>query len=719
MNRRPSLMAVAIATALGLTIAATAPPATAATISFDNIVDYSCGTQGKVSYATKAGSTGSAPVQRWLIDAYSDQGVTPVVKQFITGGFDWQERTITASDSLTAAGTVLTPAKRAQIGYLLSSRAQPAAPHDAVARYGVLWRAIGIVAGAPAPDVANCLAISDPATAIAAQVGGIPAGNTGQVSIVPQLSAYDAVRGVYLLTGIKLVDAGTGFDYSSLPAVSYTLPVTLTGASFDSATSKTSADLVVNQGVLEPVEIFVDKPGPITIDVTSLDTVPSTELHVLEADGVARQFVAAEQIQPAGATIARTAPTPVLSVTPTAVIDTTATLSVPVTPRFRTGLDTANLTVTSSAQTRTKTLALTAGSHTFTELNPNTTYTATYTRSDGYGGTASTTFTTGPVAPTGVRVTSTSTSAAVSWEPPPGATSYRVTVGDLERTVTSTSAQVSGLAPRTTYPVTVQAIGANPGATASTTVRTALAAPTGARSTSSTSTTAALVWNPVEGATDYLVQLAGIPRTWSTTSPTVTLTGLSAGRTYTATITATAPGEALSQATVTFATTPNTPPAVKITKRSPTTLTLAWTRGPAGSRYEVRVTGKGGKTVSTSSTSTTITGLTASSAYAVTVRTLVGSSASPWQTPIATSTTAKTAPKVTIKKTKKARKISVAKTAPGTKIRVQIRKGKTWRTVKTLKASKAGAAKVTVKTRAKVRVIVNASASTTKLVRTK
>ncbi|GAA2238942.1 hypothetical protein GCM10010401_09080 [Rarobacter faecitabidus] len=721
LHRRASIttLSTAVVSALAVTIAM-APAAQADTLSYNAYADFSCsGTTGKISRAKAYAIPPTYPeTNEWLYDAGSGQGLAPSAwnPTFLAAWqVRWDDRVIESDDDLVMNGQSLTAAQKKQIAFIVNRWGIFA---DSSSQFYAVRRAIDKITGATT-GACTTSNYDQLATNMINQVSTLIGSETGKVTITPTIGDFDPATRSFTLTDIAVRDKGSGIDYAEMDShEALTIDATITGASFRPQPGYTTREISINAGVIEAVKVYATQPGDVELTLT-YNRMPSLDLRVLEGSHMARQIIATRSV-PATTTTGLVAPKDIGTLNASNITATTATIaSSPLLPWID-GQDTATVALTSpdGPSSRIMTLAQ-ASTQTFTGLTPSTTYNARLTRADGFASPATTTFTTGPVAPTGLRVTSTSTSAAVSWNPTPGATSYRVTVGTLERTVTATSTQITGLTPKTSYPVSVQSIGDNPGAIATSAIRTPLAPPTATRATNTTATTATLTWGAVPGAVTYLIRVDGMTSTWTSTSTTATLTGLTPGRTYTATIAATAPGEAISQATATFATTPNTPPAVKITKRTPTTLTLSWTRGPAGSRYEIRVTGKSGKTVTTPSTSTTITGLTAASAYTVSVRTLVGSSSSPWQTPVTTSTTAKATPTVGIKKTKKARKISITNAAPGTKICVEVLKGKKWRRAKTVTATNKGTANLTVTTRNKVRVIVPASPSTRKVVRSK
>ena len=152
-----------------------------------------------------------------------------------------------------------------------------------------------------------------------------------------------------------------------------------------------------------------------------------------------------------------------------------------------------------------------------------------------------------PATPSGLNISNiTQTSATASWNAVTGATEYRVYLnGSLIATTTSTSRNLTGLSPETTYQVQVSAVGpGGEGAKASKTFTTLAhqpGTPSGLNISNITQTSATASWNAVTGATEYRVYLNGSLIT-TTTSLSHNLTGLSPETTYQIQVSAVGPG---------------------------------------------------------------------------------------------------------------------------------------------------------------------------------
>ncbi len=145
----------------------------------------------------------------------------------------------------------------------------------------------------------------------------------------------------------------------------------------------------------------------------------------------------------------------------------------------------------------------------------------------------------------------TGTSAVLSWDASTSATGYIVTITDangesvFNKTVSTTSVSVTGLAPETFHLWSVQAIDANSPNTDSgqetgefTTLSacTTLETPTGLATSNISSDGAVLSWTPVSNATGYRLTYGHVDNTGSqtvdVTTTTYTLTGLEAQSAY-------------------------------------------------------------------------------------------------------------------------------------------------------------------------------------------
>jgi cellulose 1,4-beta-cellobiosidase len=262
--------------------------------------------------------------------------------------------------------------------------------------------------------------------------------------------------------------------------------------------------------------------------------------------------------------------------------------------------------------------------------------------------------TTAPTAPTGVKVgTITSTSVALSWTASTddtGVTGYDVYSGSTKvASSTTTSVTVTGLTAGTTYSFTVKAHDAagNTSAastavsattsTGQTTDTTAPSVPAGLTVGTTTTTSVALSWSAStdnaggSGLAGYEV-LQGTTVVGTTTSTSYTVTGLTANTTYSFSVRAkdiagntSAASSPVSAKTQTGSTTDTQAPSVPTGLTAGTTTTTSVPLSWSASTDNVAVTGYDvlqGTTVvgTTTSTSYTVTGLTANTTYSFSVR---------------------------------------------------------------------------------------------------
>lgn len=154
-----------------------------------------------------------------------------------------------------------------------------------------------------------------------------------------------------------------------------------------------------------------------------------------------------------------------------------------------------------------------------------------------------------PSAPTGLKVTATtSTTASLSWTAPTGATSYKILrANTVVGTATGTTYTDTGLTAATSYTYTVEAVNsagtssASSAVTATTTAAsTAPNAPTALTVGTVTTTTVPLTWTAATTSGSYSVAgyyiLRGGTVVGSTTSTSYTDTGLTPGTAYTYTV---------------------------------------------------------------------------------------------------------------------------------------------------------------------------------------
>jgi hypothetical protein len=235
----------------------------------------------------------------------------------------------------------------------------------------------------------------------------------------------------------------------------------------------------------------------------------------------------------------------------------------------------------------------------------------------------------------------TSTSATLTWGAVSGATSYSVqyklSTASTWTTVTTTSASynLTGLTASKTYnwQVSTTCSSGTSAYTTGTTFTTSAAtstcsAPASLAAGSLTSTSAALSWGAVSGATSYSVQYKlSTASTWTTvttTSASYNLTGLAASKTYNWQVSTTcSSGASAYTAGTNFTTTAATstcsaPASLAAGSLTSTSAVLSWGAVSGATSYSVQYklsTASIWTTVTTTSTSYNLTGLTASSTY--------------------------------------------------------------------------------------------------------
>jgi RHS repeat-associated protein len=251
--------------------------------------------------------------------------------------------------------------------------------------------------------------------------------------------------------------------------------------------------------------------------------------------------------------------------------------------------------------------------------------------------TARTGSTSPPGAPTGLKVTgTTSSSVSLSWTAPSGTVTgyyvYENGGASSVATSTSTSVTITGLTASTTYTFTVAAYNSGGTGTQSSSVSAttsappaAPAAPTGLTVTGSTDTSVSLSWTAPSGSVTgyYVYENGGTTSVATSTTTSVTVTGLSKSTGYTFTVAAynsVGTGTPSSSVSATTTALPGTPAALTVTGTTSSSVSLSWT-APSGAVTGYYVYENGGTTsVATStSTSVTVTGLTVSTTYTFTV----------------------------------------------------------------------------------------------------
>ncbi|NYD67367.1 alpha-amylase family glycosyl hydrolase [Agromyces atrinae] len=267
-----------------------------------------------------------------------------------------------------------------------------------------------------------------------------------------------------------------------------------------------------------------------------------------------------------------------------------------------------------------------------------------------------------PAVPTGLKATVTSSSITATWSKAEGATKYTLVyagpTGTKTVTTSSTSATISGLTASTLYGLKVRAsndAGKSSGysprinaTTSSTGSTTAPPVPTGLKATV-TGTTIAASWNASAGATKYTLTYAAPTgtKTISSTKTSVTLTGLAANTLYGLKVRAetasaqSAYGPRVNATTGGGTTTPTAPAVPTELKAVPdiTSIAVTWKASANATKYTVSyTTGSTTKTLESTTASATISGLTASTAYAIKVSATGTGGTSAYTSPVSTTT---------------------------------------------------------------------------------
>lgn len=252
--------------------------------------------------------------------------------------------------------------------------------------------------------------------------------------------------------------------------------------------------------------------------------------------------------------------------------------------------------------------------------------------------------------PTGLTNSSvTTTSATISWAAASGAVSYAVdyklnssaTWISAATSTTATSLNLSGLNAGSLYDWRVSttcATGSSAFATAQFTTQVVCVAPTGLSSTPS-STSATVNWTAVNGAVSYAVDYklntdaSWISLSTAQTSTSATITGLTASTLYDWRVSATCPSGTTTATTAQFTTTAtpvcNAPTGLTAGSITSSGAVVSWTAVSGAVNYAVDYKLNSSATwivatASTTSTSVTLSGLSAASLYDYRVRTNCG-----------------------------------------------------------------------------------------------
>ena len=230
-------------------------------------------------------------------------------------------------------------------------------------------------------------------------------------------------------------------------------------------------------------------------------------------------------------------------------------------------------------------------------------YTVTAIDASGSSGSsAATTITAAPTPPAGVMAVSQThdTGVALSWTASAGASSYVIfrngVSGVLATTSATTYLDTSVTTPSTTYTYTIEALSAGGGGgggsyesdgSAATPATTVLASPAGPAATGTTASSTTLNWSGVTGASSYVVYQNGT----SVATPTLTnatVSGLTAGTTYTFTVTATnAIGESATSTPTVVTTIPPAPTGLAASAPTVSGATLSWPAVRGATTYKL------------------------------------------------------------------------------------------------------------------------------------
>ena len=262
---------------------------------------------------------------------------------------------------------------------------------------------------------------------------------------------------------------------------------------------------------------------------------------------------------------------------------------------------------------------------TITGLSSNCSYTY-QVRAKNAGGTSAYTtsqrITTMLAIPKIINLTVNMYSITAKWGSVSGANRYEVSFNGTASIIYGTSKTFLDLTPGTNYTFAIRALSASNSSEYSEvqalrTTPTAPTTPTNIKA-AATSESATVTWNAVSGADRYEVLFNN--KTYSTETPSVTITGLTANTSYTYRVCAKNTGGtssySASQTIKTLEKVPETPVNVRATSTS-YTVTVMWNSTTWASSYDVLI---GGSTYNTTGTYFTKSGLSAESSYTYQVR---------------------------------------------------------------------------------------------------
>ena len=255
------------------------------------------------------------------------------------------------------------------------------------------------------------------------------------------------------------------------------------------------------------------------------------------------------------------------------------------------------------------------------------------------------------LAPRGLKATaSKTTSVTLGWSSRGGGIRYRISYATkssfadaVYRRQTSTSQTLTGLRPNTTYYVKVRVITADGGnlsaySPAITVKTAAIPAPKGLKVTATSTSALAVNWTTVSGAERYRIQYAKKSSMAGAkyarfSGGSAELTGLSGGTTYYLKIRVITPSginlgpysSAVKASTATASTPTHLPPSgLTASASAPGKLSVSWKSRGSGLRYQVQSSTNAAmsnpKTLTSSGTTATVSGLAAATTYHLRVR---------------------------------------------------------------------------------------------------
>lgn len=291
------------------------------------------------------------------------------------------------------------------------------------------------------------------------------------------------------------------------------------------------------------------------------------------------------------------------------------------------------------------------------------------------------TFVTAPAKVSGVKVTSSSTnSLTFTWSKTAGAAGYQPSYYNHSTkkwtnlsTTTGTSATVTGLTHGTKYTVRVRAFNKNSNVkdisatsygswSSEISASTSILAPASISLTSVNTSSIKISWAASQGATSYKVYNSKTNQWASTgTSRSYTLSGLSAGTKYSFKVKAVLDGKDSPESkTYSFITAPAAPSGLKCStatingviesNSTASSITVSWNKVTGATKYQVQYSADGKTWTSapeTTSTTATVSGLKAGTAYSIRVRAYVKNGNTPAYGAYTTTTARTRAAKIT------------------------------------------------------------------------